>query len=140
MSREDFFRKELVEELRFAEGLMKTDDNPERKIYYFSAAYGITSRTYRYSFSKDVLLADFVLNASYNILKERLAMIKAGDPSVELDEKVFDQICKGLRQLADAFENKENIQDDLETIITAAFSTTGPGRYLHVEKGSLSLE
>ena len=51
-----FFEKEIVKELRRIESLMKEAENPERKNYLFSAAYGIMGRTYRYEFSRDVLL------------------------------------------------------------------------------------
>jgi hypothetical protein len=51
MFQQEFFKKELVKELRLVEVLMKREENIEKKIYYFSAAYGITSRTYRYAFS-----------------------------------------------------------------------------------------
>ena len=67
MAQDKYFRKELVKELRFVEGLIKKEPSVEKKIYYFSAAYGITSRTYRYAFSKDVLLADYVLQTVHNL-------------------------------------------------------------------------
>ena len=43
---------------------MKKEEDAERKIYLFSAAYGIMGRSYRYDFSRDVLLAEVVLNQS----------------------------------------------------------------------------
>jgi len=138
MSQKEFFKKELVKELRLVEALMKKEDNPDKKIYYFSAAYGITNRTYRYSFSKDVLLADLVLNNAYQTLLDRSQRLKAGDTSVLLEEIHFKKIEEGLRQLADAFENNESILEALENILTAVFSTSGAGNYLR-EKGSLKL-
>nr|WP_321351505.1 hypothetical protein [uncultured Methanoregula sp.] len=137
--RENFFRKELVTELREVARLMKESKDPEKKIYYFSAAYGITSRTYRYSFSRDVLLADFVLNASYQALLERVRMLKTGDNNVVLDEKIFNALQKGLLMLADAFEDeKPKTQEALEQILTASFVASGPGNYLR-EKGAVTL-
>lgn len=50
MPHEDFFRRELVQELRRVENLMRRESSIEKKVYYFSAAYGVTSRTFRYSF------------------------------------------------------------------------------------------
>ncbi|MFA5266460.1 MAG: hypothetical protein WC379_00695 [Methanoregula sp.] len=137
--RESFFKKELVTELREVARFMKEAKTPEKKIYYLSAAYGITSRTYRYSFSRDVLLADFVLIASYQSLMERKRLIKTGDNNVVLDEKIFDAIHKGLLMLADAFE-KENpkTQEALEQILTASFVASGPGNYLR-EKSAVTL-
>ncbi len=138
MSQKEFFKKELVKELRLIEALMKKADNPDTKNYYFSAAYGITTRTYRYSFSKDVLLADLVLNHAYQTLLEASRRLKTGDTPVLLEEIHFEKIEEGLRELADAFENDESILEPLENILTAVFSTSGAGNYLR-EKGLLKL-
>ena len=138
MSQKEFFKKELIKELRLVEALMKREEDLDKKIYYFSAAYGITNRTYRYSFSKDVLLADLVLNNGYQTLLDRAQRIKAGDRSVLLEEIHFKKIEEGLRQLADAFEKDESILEPLENILTAVFSTSGAGNYIR-GKGLLKL-
>ena len=138
MPQEKFFRKELVSELRRVENLIKKEGNPEKKLYYFSAAYGITSRTFRYSFSKDVLLADFALNTAYVLLLDRFTQMKGGNQTVQLEPEHFDKLCEGLKLLADRFESEKNIQEPLEIILTTAYSATGPGNYLR-EKGDLKL-
>jgi hypothetical protein len=138
MPHDDFFRRELVQELRRVENLMRRESSFEKKIYYFSAAYGITSRTFRYYFSKDILLADFVLQGAYNLLMDRINRLKAGDKTVSLDEVPFEKISDGLKLLADRIDAKENVQDALEIILTAAYATTGPGNYLR-EKGDIKL-
>jgi len=138
LSQKEFFKKELIKELRLVEALMKKEEDLDKKIYYFSAAYGITNRTYRYSFSKDVLLADLVLNNGYQTLLDRAQRIKAGDRSVLLEEIHFEKIEEGLRQLADAFEKDESILEPLENILTAVFSTSGAGNYIR-GKGLLKL-
>ena len=138
MSREDFFRKELVKELRLVEVKMRKEDNPEKKIYYFSAAYGITSRTLRYAFHEDYLIADCILNTSYNGIKDRFSHIRSGDTTVELEPIHFERIQEGLRMLADAFESETSILVPLEQILTTMYSLTGPGNYLR-EKDQITL-
>jgi len=138
MQHEAFFTKELVKELRNVANLIKKENNPEKKIYYYSAGYGITSRTFRYAFSRKVLLADLVLNTSYHSLQERFQRARSGDTTVPIDEKVFDSIVEGLKTLADAFEKDTSILEPLELIVAASFSVTGPGNYLR-EKGALIL-
>ncbi|HPY60637.1 MAG: hypothetical protein WC164_03525 [Patescibacteria group bacterium] len=138
MQHKTFFKKELVNELRFVANLMKKEKSVEKKIYYFSAAYGITSRTLRYAFSRDVLLADLVLNTSYHSLFDRYQRAKSGDNTVPFDEKIFDNIVEGLKDLANAFESDTSIQEPLELIVASSFSATGPGNYLR-EKGDLTL-
>ena len=138
MQREDFFRKELVAELRRVENYMRNEPDIEKKIYYFSAAYGITSRTMRYTFSKDVLLADAILQVTYNMILDRYKRIRTGDTTVKLSNEHFEKLCEALKSLAKAFDEGESIQKPLEDIITVGFSLTGPGNYLAI-KGELKL-
>jgi hypothetical protein len=136
--REEFFKRELVEELRRVETLVRQAPSIEKKAYYFSAAYGITNRTYRYSFSADVLIADLLFSGVYNMIMERIAAIKAGDQNVIPDQQVFEKICDGLGDMANRLESGESIFEPLEDIVTAGFSVTGAGNYLR-EKGLLEL-
>jgi hypothetical protein len=129
-STELFFKKELAKEIRNVSRLMKDETNAEKKLYYFSAAYGVAGRTYRYAFTKNVLLAELVLQTSYSSIMDRIMRIKSGDVTVPLDEKVFETIVDGLKKLADAIETDAPIQEALEIILTASFSTSGPGYYL----------
>ena len=130
MQREDFFRRELVAELRRVEKYMREEQDIEKKIYLFSAAYGITSRTLRYSFSKDVLLADVVLQTTYRMLLDRYNRIKGGERIIEIKKEHFDKLAEALKELARRFENEESIQKPLEDIISIGFILTGPGNYL----------
>jgi len=138
MSKEDFFRKELVAELRRVVVSMKKEDRLEKKIYYFSAAYGITSRTLRYSFHEDYLIADFVLNSCYNGLMNQFKLIRSGETVVELEPIHFERIQEGLIMLAEAFESRDSILIPLEQMLKAMYAATGPGNYLR-EKGLLKL-
>ncbi|MDD5418363.1 MAG: hypothetical protein PHV57_00770 [Methanomicrobiaceae archaeon] len=138
MTREDFFRKELVGELRRVEAMMRKEESIEKKIYYFSAAYGITGRTLRYAFTDDYLMADFVLNTCYTGLLDRFKRLRSGDATVPLEPVHFERIQGGLRALADAFDSGESILEPLEAILTATFATSGPGNYLR-EKGDLKI-
>ncbi|MDE4907758.1 hypothetical protein L0665_03915 [Methanogenium marinum] len=137
MSKDDFFRKELVTELRRIEVAMRKEESVEKKIYYFSAAYGITSRTFRYSFTEDYLMADCILNTAYNGIMDRFKRVRSGDSTVKLEPVHFERIQDGLRMLADAFESETSILVPLEQILTTMYSLTGPGNYLR-EKGLLN--
>jgi len=133
-----FFRKELIQELRRIARMMMEEKNIEKKTYYFSAAYGITSRHYRYTFSSEILLADLVLNTAYQSINARLKLLKSANHTVELNEEIFEKLQDGLIKLADALEAKKSIQPALEYILTLGFSTSGIGNYLK-EKGSLKI-
>jgi hypothetical protein len=136
--REELFKKELIDELRRVEALVRQAPSMEKKAYYFSAAYGITNRTYRYSFSKEVLVADLLLTGVYNMIMERLNAIKSGNQNVIPEPLVFEKICDGIRDLANCIESNESIFEPLGNIAMAGFSVTGAGNYLK-EKGELRL-
>ena len=138
MQREEFFKKELVAELRRVERYVREESDIEKKIYFFSAAYGITGRSMRYAFSKDILLADFVLQTTYNLLLDRLNRIRSGEGTVEITEKHFDILCNSLKELARRIEDGKSIEEPLKDILTVGFSVTGPGNYLRI-KGELKL-
>lgn len=133
-----FFEKEIVKELRLIEAMMKKEDNPERKNYMFSAAYGIMSRSYRYEFSRDVLLCEFVLNQSHTLMADWINRLKTNDQAIKCDPIIFEKIEEGLKSLADCFENEKSILEPLELILTVAYSTSGSGNYLR-EKGMIKL-
>ena len=137
-SQDKFFRKELVTELRNIAKMMKNEPSLEKKLYYYSAAHGITSRTFRYSFSKDVLLADFVLQTSYNMLLERVERMKSGDSILKIEEAHINKLVDSLKILADKLENEENIQEPIENILSIAYISSGPGNYLK-EKGMMKI-
>jgi hypothetical protein len=137
MERDDFFKNELVQELRYASNQMRKDLSVEKKIFYFSAAYGITSRTFRYSFSKDVLLADLVCTQVYQMLQARFVQLGGMDVGGQLEKKL-GKLCDELTALADRFESGDSILEPIENILTIGYSTTGNGLYLE-ERGDLKL-
>jgi hypothetical protein len=124
--------------LRVVEKKIREEPALEKKIYYLSAAYGITGRTYKYSFSNEILIADLILQSAHNMLTERLQLLKSGDKNVIPEPLIFEKICEGLKALADGFESGSSIYEPLGAIIVASFAVTGPGNYLR-EKGDLKL-
>jgi len=133
MARNDIFKKELITELKNVAKMMSEEKDIEKKIYLFSAAYGITSRTLRYDFKEDYLLADFVLNGAYNGLIERLNRLKGGDSTVMLESIHFERIQDGLIELSQSFEKNLSPCDALKKILSTMYSTTGPGHYLRLK-------
>jgi hypothetical protein len=133
-----FFEKEIIKELRLVEAMMKKEENIERKNYLFSAAFGIMSRSYRYEFSRDVLLSELVLNQSYTLIADWIIRLKSNDQAVKFDPVIFERIEEGLKLLADCFEDEKSILEPIELILTTAYSTSGSGNYLR-EKGMIEL-
>jgi len=140
MDRKEFFHQEMIDEFKAISELIAGEEKLDRKLYYFSAAYGMTQRTLRNDFSKDILLMDLVLSNTYNHLVQRLNMLKNRDMIVHPDilqkasKVVFDQ----FEQLIVKLEKKEPYHEQLENILSAVFVTTGSGNYLF-ERGMIKL-
>ncbi len=138
-SRDEFFKKELIIELTEIVNLMRNENNLEKKLYYYSAAFGITQRTFKYIYSKDILLMDTIFSSSFNLLIERLTHIKNHDLLVPGDvlNKAVLYITDQLDEIVKKLGSGKNTIENLENILTAAYSTTGNGNYL-LERGILN--
>lgn len=136
MNREEIFREELIIELKKVYNMMKDESDLLKKIYYFSAAYGITNRTLRYDYRDEYVIADLVLSTSYNMLQERVNNIKRGDNLVEIEETHLQRIEDSILELSIAFENEESLFEPLKKMASTVFSLTGPGNYIR-EKGMM---
>ena len=124
------YKDDLVQELRFASKKMNEADTIEKKLFFFSATYGITSRINKMSFSKELLLTDFILSQTYQLIFGRYNQIKGGEFTIPLDEAIFKKMSIKVAQMADRIEKNEPFYDILEFFITVGYSTNGAGYYL----------
>lgn len=126
-------REELVNELRFA--AKKTSEEPDirRKIFFYSAAYGVARRVLNSAYDPQILCAEFILEVSYNTINARSQAIYQGDTNIPFIEGFFDKLVGCLEELATRIENDEEIYKTLEKIIALTHTTTGNGYYLYVK-------
>ncbi len=62
---EQYVKDELVKELRNVSRKMREEADPSKKVFFYSAAYGIVDRSMRYSFGKELLITNTILNSSH---------------------------------------------------------------------------
>jgi len=138
MDRSDFYRQEMIDEFKTILDLIDHEENLERQIYFFSAAYGMTQKTLRNDFTREVLLMDLVLTNTYNLLIQRLNQIKNRDLVISPDilQNASKEVFKEFEILITKLERNEPYYENLMNILTAGFITTGSGNYLH-EKGMI---
>lgn len=129
---EEYLKEELVKELRNVAKKMRDEPNPIKKIYYYSAAYGIVDRTMRYNFSKDLLLTFAILNLTYNGFIERVKAISGGDQVVPLTKEQLDKVTDRIDDLAMAFKNNEDVTSILMDLNLLAYMSSGPGHYMQM--------
>jgi hypothetical protein len=131
-------KRELVDELKLVAGMMRQEQDPPRKNYMFSAAYGITSRILRLDYSKELLMADFVITNAYNMIQARVQSIMQGDRLVPIEMPMFDELANLVEKLGARIDADEDYHDVLDSILELAFTTTGPGHYMRAS-GKLRL-
>jgi hypothetical protein len=122
----------LVDELQNVAKNMKTEQEISRKLYHFSAAYGICDRIMRLSYDRELLLISSILQATYNQLTTRQTAFTQGDRIVPIDGKSIDELADLVDKMAIAIQNDVRTQSILERMTELAFKTTGPGYYMQI--------
>ena len=132
------FRKCIVDEFRLVAKKIREEENPARKLFFFSATYGIISRVFNFSFDPQLVFIHMVLNDSYNTISASASVQRGEERAIRVPEELFDKLANATDELADKIENDENTCGTLQKIANIAFSTTGNGYYLY-EKGVFSI-
>lgn len=128
------YRNILAEEIRVARTKMDRETDLRKKVYYYSAIYGMTRRVYNLDFDPHIQFMDFVFNATYNIILGRINTIMSGDNTIPISEDFFVRLGNCLLTLEERIRNNEDGYDILEKIVSLASTIDGNGYYL-VQKG-----
>lgn len=137
----DNYKKIIVDEFRSVAGKMKETEDLSKKLYWFSAAYGVVFRIFNLEFDATLVFLNWILNAAYSTISMRLAAIREGsDKTVDIPEGLFDSLQEVVEELAQniEMENEHDIFKNLQRIANLAYATTGNGYYLY-QKGVLQL-
>lgn len=129
----------FIEELRYVTKQMQGAENPEEKLYYFSAVFGTAQRIVNFEFDSEMLFIHQVTQLVYNQIQQRLVLVNSGQQkSIGLSDKLFDVLRGMVDEMASRIENEETTHPILEKMMTLSYSTTGNGHYL-LQKGELKL-
>lgn len=121
-------KKKIVSEIKFVVEKMKSEEDPKRKLYYFSAIYGVISRIFNIEFDSDLVFAHMVTNAVYSTINSRLAN---PDKVIQLPEEIFDKLIAITEELQDVIEKDKNPYEVLKKFSLLGYVTTGNGYYLY---------
>lgn len=128
------YRNILAEEIRVARTKMAEEIDSRKKVYYYSAIYGIARRVYNLDFDPHIQFMDFVFNATYNIILGRINTIISGDNTIPISDDFFVRLGNCLQILEERIRNNEDGYDILEKIVSLVSMIEGNGYYL-VQKG-----
>ncbi len=128
------FKDEIVKEIDFVRKRMLNNREIEKKIFYYSGIYGIFRRILNLDYNPHLQFAEFMMNTTYQQLRQRYDIIKSGDTLIPLTTEIFDVIIANLEEIGHKIEQEEDIFEELQKIVNITYLTTGNGYYLR-DKG-----
>jgi len=128
-------KKKLINEIRFVIDQMKKQEDPEAKLYYFSAIYGIMPRIFNIDFNDDLIFAHFVISSAYNNINQRL---KNPDKAIKIPDELYDKLIEAAEELLTVIEKDKNLYNVLKKFTLLGYVTIGNGYYLY-KKGLLKI-
>ena len=137
----DNYKSLIVNEFRKVANEMKKSTYPSKKLYWFSATYGIVYRIFNLEFDDTLVCIHVILNATYNLISARADSIRKGtDAAIDLPQDLFENLQKTIEDLSDNIEdnNEHEIFKNLQKMAKIAYATTGNGYYLYIQ-GELQL-
>ena len=128
------YRNILADEVATVRTKIEGENDPRKKVYYYSALFGMARRIYNLEFDPHVQFMDFVLNTTYNTMLVRLSAIVSGDSTIPISSDFFVRLNNCLAQLEERIRANENAYNALEKIVNLTSTLDGNGYYL-VQKG-----
>lgn len=135
----DNLRKIIVDEFEYVVGQMRAEKDLSRKLYFFSATYGVIHRILNLEYDPTLNLLHMVLNGTYNAINSRVSALGQGiETGIGLPANLFEKLEETTETLGKAIEKDASPLDALERLAVLSYSTTGNGYYLF-QKGILKL-
>ncbi len=128
-------KQKIVDEIKFVIDQLKQQEEPEAKLYYLSAVYGIMPRIFNIDYSDDLVFAYYVINSAFNNINHRL---KNPDKAIKIPDELLGRLLAVTEELLEAVEKDENLYKVLKKYALLGYVTTGNGYYLY-KKGLLKI-
>ena len=139
MNISDSFRKTIVDEFRYAAKKMKEETEAFRKIYFFSATYGIVFRVFNLEFDPTLVFIHNVLQTTYANIDNILHRIARREETViQIPDRVLENLAEAIEELSDEIERDGDVAQCLQKISNIGYVGTGNGYYLY-QKGTLRI-
>jgi len=136
----DNLKKTIVKEINFAVNKMNENSAAEKKLYYFSAVYGMILRILNLEYDSDLVYTHFILSETHRAFSGRLqSNLKGQEKVIFLQEEHFKKLSAITKELGKRIEKDEDICDTLKKFAILSFTTTGNGYYLE-QKGLLKIQ
>jgi hypothetical protein len=124
----------LLNEIDIVRKKMKQENDPRRKMFYYSGLFNIMERIYNIEYNPHLVIMQIVFNVSFTALNTRIMLRLSGDVTVQVPEDLFDSLDKLLEQIYEKIDTEEDTYSVLEKLACLAYSLSGNG-YYQIEKG-----
>jgi hypothetical protein len=137
-------RERLAGEFRYALGKMQEEQNPTKKLFYFSIFFAEPQRLISLEWDSNVALVGMVIQQVHTQISVTMQNPVIAQ-SLPIDWQIaFDKLAEGANDLTTYFENTEDkgdhkgLCDILGQMNKISFVISGHGSYL-LEKGTIKL-
>lgn len=122
----------IINEFDFVARKMKEEKDPDFKMYYYSAAYGILGRILHFQYDPQLAFVFSIFQASYQSVISHLDSIKKGRKFPPMpSEAFFNKLAEFTIEVKEKLEEKKDneIYLILEKIVCHIHQLTGAGFY-----------
>lgn len=124
-------KKLLLDEIAYVITAMETEENDEKKLYYFSGIHAVVNRIFNIEYDEDLIYLHHVLKSCHEAISGRLQAMKQGQDSVILLLKdQFKMLIEIAKELSENIKKNEPFDAALKRLSVLAYSTSGNGFYL----------
>ncbi len=137
MNISDNYYEIILNELKQVQKNCNETKNPNDKLYFFSASFGILNRVLNLECHSILVFMHQVLNQLHQAVNHRLQTPSApGSIANAFPTELWDKIFSTYGELIDNFEKKDEdaIRKSLEKLTLISYATTGNGYYLYLQK------
>lgn len=124
-------RAKLIDEIKFVLQKMKEASDPQGKLYYFSAVYGVMNRIFNLENAPDLIFAHFVISATHAQINARL---HDPDKTIQIPSELFEKLYDATAELLDVIEKNKSPYEVLRKFALLGYVTVGNGYYLYEKK------
>lgn len=124
------YKNILLDEIAFVRQKITEESDISKKIYYYSAIYGMTRRILNLNYDHQLQFIDYIFYTTYQTISNRLNIIRSGDLTIQFQTSFFDDLIYCLEQLEEKIRNDEDTYTVLEKVSNLASLIDGNGYYL----------
>lgn len=134
------YKVKIAQEFKNASKYMLQADTPQKKLYFFSATYGILNRILNLEYDTELLFIDFILHRCYDAINSIVVPYMRGEIKIPMPDLIIllDKIAEKINALGDAIEKDGDYIKILMEIVELSYTTTGNGAYLYY-KGLINI-